>query len=381
LQYNEETRVKTGITACLCAAVGFAAPAWAQESQWQTGQNTVALYGLLDMGLEFIHGAATGPGTTGNQYRMGYGGAPSRWGMRGSEDLGSGLRAVFTLESGMMVDTGGSSQSRLFGRQAWVGLANDYGTLSFGRQYTMRYYGMLDADIFAAASQGLGVLDSGIPNARADNSVSYRGKFGALSGGVNYSFGRDTAANNNPSATNCAGEVPGDAMQCREWSAYAKYDGGSWGLVSAYERLYGGTAVTYGGLTSSSLTDSRLTVNGYLKLGDTQVGAGWLKRVNEGSTTPRSNLYWLVVSQPVYTAFTFDGMVAMNKFEDSPNKAVLVTLRGSYAFSKRTLVYLSASFINNSGTLAAPVSTNPPGTPPLPGGSQQSVMAGIRHVF
>ncbi|WP_262389868.1 hypothetical protein [Cupriavidus campinensis] len=71
----------------------------------------------------------------------------------------------------------------------------------------------------------------------------------------------------------------------------------------------------------------------------------------------------------------------MNKFEDSPNKALLFTLRGSYTFSKRTLAYLSASMIKNGGTLASPVSSNPPGTPPLPGGSEQSVMAGIRHVF
>jgi len=376
--------MKQGIAACAWGAALFAAPAWAQVGQ--VPQNvpqptSITLYGLVDLGVEYIHGAQTGPNSTGSQMRMGYGGAPSRWGIKGVEDLGGGLKALFTLEGGIMADTGAQSQSRMFGRQAWVGVQGDWGTISFGRQYTMRYYGMLDADIFAAASQGLGVLDAGIPNARADNSISYRAAFGPVSGGVNYSFGRDTAAANNPAATNCAGEVAGDAKQCREYSAYLKYNGGNWGIVSAYERIYGGTAATYGGLVNANLTDSRLTVNGYLQFGDTQFGAGWLKRDNQGSTTPKSNLYWVVASTPVAKAFTLDGMLAMNKFEDSPNKAVLLTLRGSYALSKRSLVYLSVSAIKNSGTLAAPVSSNPPGTPPLPGGSEQSVMAGIRHVF
>jgi predicted porin len=311
---------------------------------------------------------------------VGYGATPSRLGFRGTEDLGGGLSAIFTLESGIMVDTGGMSQSRLFGRQAFVGLSGDFGSLTFGRQYTMRYYGMLDADIFAAASQGLGALDSGIPNARADNSISYRGKIDAFSGGVNYSFGRDTVSANNPTATNCPGEST-DKQQCREWSVMGKYDGGTWGVVSAYERQNGGTSATYGGLTSSGMTDSRLTVNGYAKIGEGQLGLGWLKRNNDGSTTPRSNLYWVVMAQPVSAQVVVDGMVAMNKFENSPNKAVLLTLRGTYLLSKRTSLYLSLSSVSNSGTLASPVSTNPPGTAPLPGGSQQSVMAGIRHTF
>jgi len=343
-------------------------------------QSSVSIFGVLDTGIEYVRGVPTANGQTAGQYRVGYGAAPSRLGFRGTEDLGGGLSAVFTLESGIMVDTGGQSQARWFGRQAFVGLSGDFGSLTLGRQYTMRYYGMLDADIFAAASQGLGALDSGIPNARADNSISYRGKAGAFSGGVNYSFGRDAVAANNPTATNCPGEST-DKKQCREWSVMGKYDGGNWGVVSAYERQHGGSPATYGGLTSSGMTDSRLTVNGYARIGETQLGLGWLKRVNDGSTTPKSNLYWVVGSRPVSETVVLDGMLALNKFADSANKAVLLTLRGTYLLSRRTSLYLSASAVRNSGTLASPVSTNPPGTVPLAGASQQSLMAGIRHTF
>ncbi|MCH5824209.1 porin, partial [Salmonella enterica] len=61
----------------------------------------------------------------------------SRWGLRGSEDLGDGLRAMFTVESGFDSGNGTSQQGRLFNRQATIGLANDsWGSLEFGRQTT-----------------------------------------------------------------------------------------------------------------------------------------------------------------------------------------------------------------------------------------------------
>jgi len=366
------------MTAALCAAFTLTPAAWAQQSG---AGSSVTIYGVLDTGVEYVRGVPTSNGQTGGQFRVGYGASPSRLGFKGSEDLGGGNRAIFTLESGMMMDTGGWSQARLFGRQAFVGLSGNWGALTVGRQNTMRYYGMLDADIFAASSQGLGVLDSGIPNARADNSISYRGDWGAWSGGINYSFGRDTVSANNPTATNCPGEST-DHRQCREYSWMLKYDAGSWGVVSAYERQYGGTAATYGGLTSSDKSDTRLTVSAYLHRDGNQYGIGWLKRTNDGTpATPRSNLFWLVGSVPVTPVVVIDAMGAMLKFEDSPNKAVLLTLRGSYMLSKRTTLYLAVSGVKNSGTLAQPVSTNPPGTAPLPGGSQQSIMAGIRHTF
>jgi predicted porin len=60
----------------------------------------------------------------------------SRWGLRSSEDLGSGLKAVFVLESGFDISTGAQQQGALFGRQAFVGLNSDsFGSISLGRHY------------------------------------------------------------------------------------------------------------------------------------------------------------------------------------------------------------------------------------------------------
>jgi predicted porin len=91
-------------------------------------QNSVTLYGLIDEGVNFTNNA--GSGSAGNA-------AGSRWGVRGSEDLGSGLSAIFRLEGGFNASNGEFGQEgRLFGRQAYVGLQSDrYGTLTLGRQY------------------------------------------------------------------------------------------------------------------------------------------------------------------------------------------------------------------------------------------------------
>ena len=59
----------------------------------------------------------------------------SRWGVKGSEDLGGGLTASFQLEQGFSVDTGEASNTRQFHRQAYATLGGGFGSLSLGRQY------------------------------------------------------------------------------------------------------------------------------------------------------------------------------------------------------------------------------------------------------
>src|SRR5437868_2971195 len=88
---------------------------------------SVTLYGLVDTGIEFLNHAGAGGNTVARMPNLS-GTVPSRWGLRGTEDLGGGLKANFVLESGFGADSGSSNQGgRLFGRQAWVGLGNQWG--------------------------------------------------------------------------------------------------------------------------------------------------------------------------------------------------------------------------------------------------------------
>src|ERR1700755_1554344 len=100
-------------------------------------QTSVTLYGLIDAGLMYTNNVSKS-GSHGSLIQATSGNINgSRFGMRGAEDLGGGLTAIFVLENGFNVQNGKLGQnSRLFGRQAFVGLrSSDFGTVALGRQY------------------------------------------------------------------------------------------------------------------------------------------------------------------------------------------------------------------------------------------------------
>ena len=376
--YNKEETMNYKTALCACAALINTAPAWSQE----VGPSTVTLYGSIDQGVQYLSHAATGK-TSGDSFQVGSGMATSYFGLRGTENLGNGLQAIWNLEGGFSPQNGTSSQGgRLFGRQSYVGLDGPYGRLTFGRQYTMRFYAISAVNPFGDGAQGLTTLDNGVANPRADNAVSYRAHLGGFEAGVNYSFGRDAVAGTPVSAvaTNCPGETT-PYQECKEWSALLKYTGTVWGAAAAYERNNGGTSATYGGLTAPDLTDSRFVAGAYFNFRDARFGAGWIMRTDLGISTPRSNLVWLTGTVPVTRSISIDSMLAELKYEHSPNKALVEVLRGVYSLSKRTSLYVTADHIHNRGNLALSASTMLPVEAPPPGGSQLSVIAGIKHRF
>lgn len=346
-----------------------------------SAQSAVTIYGLIDVGLESISNVGSS-GDTLTRMPSNTASTPSRLGFRGTEDLGHGLKAGFVLESGIAADTGGLNHGgRLFGRQSYVSLSGDWGEVGLGRQYTMNFWALLNADVIGASAHGLASLDSYLPNSRADNAITYRVKLGGLSLGSTYSTGRDTATAGNPGATNCAGENSADSQACREWSAMAKYDTERWGLAWSQDVIRGGTGAIFG-LNSSALTDTRSNYNGWFKVGDVKVGGGLLRRHNDGNPlTPVSNLYYLGVSLPVVPAVVLDAQAAVLDYKDSANQAKQLVVRGTYNFTKRTAVYLSMARLDNSGTLTVSVSNGAAGGLPTPGGAQTGIMAGLKHSF
>jgi predicted porin len=341
---------------------------------------SVTIYGIVDAAVEHLTNVNGGsytrmPGLTGS--------VPSRLGFRGVEDLGGGLKAVFTLEEGFGIDNGSLNQGgRAFGRQAWVGLSGNWGTLGLGRQYSMLFWSQTESDILGPHLFGSGSLDNYLPNARVDNAISYRGTFSGFTVGATYSPGRDSInAGPSPSGTNCPGESGTDKQACREWSVLAKYDASNWGVALAVDEIRGG-AGAFAGLTSSSMTDRRSTLDGWARFGALKLGAGLIARDNEASVaTPRSNLWYLGAAYNVTPQFVLDGELFRLDFKDSANGAKLFALRGTYALSKRTAVYATAGRINNDGTTALSVSNGAAGGAPPAGGGQTGIAAGLRHSF
>ncbi|WP_347554900.1 porin [Robbsia sp. KACC 23696] len=101
-------------------------------------QSNVTLYGVLDQSVGFTSHVQNGNGTAGSQFGLYPAGGleGSRWGLRGSEDLGNGLSAFFQVESGMDLGTGRFTENNtLFNRKALVGLrSSTFGSIALGRQ-------------------------------------------------------------------------------------------------------------------------------------------------------------------------------------------------------------------------------------------------------
>ena len=362
------------------AAVMVAAMAVAPVALAQTPG--VTLFGIIDTGVEYV----TDVGSAGQglwRVPTQTGTVASRVGVRGSENLGGGLRAEFVIENGFAPDMGTAAQGgRLFGRQAWVGLSGPWGTVSLGRQYTMLFWSLLDADLLGPNMYSSGSLDSYIPNARADNAIAYRGKFGGLTLGATWSFGRDAVnAGPSPGGTNCAGETPGNARQCRGWSALAKFDAAGGGVALAIDELRGGPGA-FAGLTSADKVDRRISANGYVNFGNTRVAGGLVRRSNDGAPAARrSDLWYAGVAHKLTPAITLEGQGYRLDYAANNDAALLFAARAQYAFSRRTSGYVTVGTIDNDGSLALSVSGGAPGSSPVAGGSQQGVMVGVRHAF
>lgn len=139
-----------------------------------SAQSQVTVFGIADAGISREQG-----GQAGSVTRVSSGiASASRFGFRGSEDLGQGLAAVFHLETGARIDTGEpDSATVLFNRQAFVGLRSaDWGTLTLGRQYTP-YYNALSqvGDPFAAgyAGSSKNLFATGGSNTRTNNTLAW----------------------------------------------------------------------------------------------------------------------------------------------------------------------------------------------------------------
>ena len=128
--------------------IALAASATA-SAQTAVPTSSVTIYGVADAYLQYADGAN-------RLTRVQSGGlAGSRLGFRGNEDLGGGLRGIFTLESGINLDDGTNGQGAFWGRQAFVGLVADgIGQVTLGRQYGSLYPLTGDFSEFSNGSYG-----------------------------------------------------------------------------------------------------------------------------------------------------------------------------------------------------------------------------------
>ena len=158
----------------------------------------VTLYGKIDLGLNYQH-PDDGSVTTNQVSEKSGQNSGSRFGLKGTEDLGNGYKVGFVLENGFTEDDGQLAQGgRLFGREANLYVTSDFGTLSFGRVGALTSgcgsYDQMKYTPFATGWGNTAKLANFMlgDRDRMDNTVTYvTPEFAGFKVLAQYSFNRD----------------------------------------------------------------------------------------------------------------------------------------------------------------------------------------------
>ncbi|KWR75068.1 porin [Cupriavidus sp. IDO] len=349
-------------------------------------QATVTLYGVADANIEYVNHLsavlptqAGFPGPAHSRVGLTSGGlSGSRWGLRGTEDLDGGLKAVFVLENGFGLDDGRQTQSgRLFGRQAFVGLLSERaGRLTFGRQYTAIFDAFSNFSPSGYSTQYEPIAAQLGLDFRSDNTVKYTGTFGGLTATANWSFGNGVFG---------AGENPGQSRRDSGYGAGLNYFAGGFGVALAFNRY--DPTLTPGGDTGN-FRKAGLAASysaGPVKL---MGGYRWgMNKSSSGSTIVRDDYYWAGINYramqalDLTLAYYYDDVKSLNG--TNVKNPWQVSLIADYSLSKRTDIYLTTAYVRHAGinfdTSAVSFANGY-----FPGSGQQSMTAvavGMRHRF
>ena len=334
-------------------------------------QSNVTLYGIVDAGILYTSKSvnpATGQ-NAGHQLSLVTGGlTPSLFGLKGTEDLGGGMKAIFTLESGIDTTNGGltDSNGNLFGRQAWVGIAGNFGTVKAGVQLSPFVLSLIATDPRSASYFG-----SGVPI--YTGSVFVTGAFNSNS----ISYVSPTIAGLQGSALLALGGVAGNFQAGRQYSAGLNYTYGPL-LISAamYSGNAGGTASTTP--IPSTVAFSGRTIGASYQFNQIVVKAVFVNYKIAGSFDSR--VYGGGLSYQVTPDTNIDtGVWYTSDGNDTNNHSILAATGVIYSLSKATLLYGQFGYVDNHGKMNTGVSTN--GALFGASGSTFGTTVGIRHLF
>lgn len=323
-------------------------------------QSSVTLYGVIDDGLNYTSNARGH-----SAYAMVSGDTnASNFGLKGAEDLGGGLSAIFTLENGFNVNNGAlSMDGTLFSRQAFVGLSStNYGTFTFGRQY--------DATVdmwspFTAAGNTIGDLaahpfdnDNSDQDFRFNNAVKYvsptfagfqaEGVYG-FSNATNFADNRAYSAG----ITYGAGPFSAAVAYMRQSNANLSSTGavGGDGVFTAgrQQNIDAGVKWTFGDGSNVALAYSHVDVyqptgNAYAPDIGTLAWSSW-----KFDNVEINGQYFINPALSLAAAYTFThGNLKDTSAGTSPNWHQ-VALMLNYSLSKRTSVYAQGAYQHTNG--------------------------------
>lgn len=355
-----------------------------------SAQSSVTLYGVIDAAVvhKTTQTASGGTGSLDSGQLL-----TSRWGIKGSEDLGGGLKANFNLEGTLFNDTGAAgvgfgtaaggsplsqagASTSLFDRLSWVGLSGDFGTVTAGRN------NMLNIDALAGSDpMGLAHAPTN-PNIAlaALNIAGLYGNFGANGGG--------TALRQNNSVKYT---TPVNSYGLGGSAMYAFGEQAGNGSANSYKGLSGyfsdGKSVL--GATYGKYEDNGLAVGGKSTL--TQMGIG-MKIVMDDKITIKATyaetkvdttqrkitVFGAGIDYALTPATTLTGAYYDSKMSGlAKGLSDQYVAMAKYAFSKRTTAYASFTHVNSGGLAGKTLAL---GLTPL-GDHANRALVGVLHAF
>jgi predicted porin len=376
-------------------------------------QSSVTLYGIVTGNVTYANNAQTAAtsasgkpkgGALVAQFDNGSSGlASSRWGLKGVEDLGGGLKAVFQIENGFSVNNGALGQGgALFGRQAYVGLsAPKYGTFTLGRQgdASVEFVSPL---IYGWYWGNLAIHPADYDNLnfthRINNTLKYLSDtYGGFRFGGLYSVGG----------------VAGNVTQNQYWSLGGNYTGGSFAIAASIFNARNPNVSLYGTNPNATAAESNPSIAGFASansqqtisvastytLGSAIFGVSYSNTQFRGlgtnaalntlgyhgtaslNTVGASLRYQATPFLRFGTSFDYTEGGSVSGKEGA--KYEQFNLGAAYSLSKATDLYVTGAFQHASGTdsLGRPAVAAIGYLTPSATSKQVAVSAGIKHLF
>lgn len=310
-------------------------------------QSSVTLYGVVDAGVLYQNRAATG---SGKQVQLATGGrSPSIWGLKGAEDLGGGMKAIFDLESHYSSNSGTLTSGpgftpQIFRRQANVGLSTNWGTVTLGRHYSPALLGTVSTEprgfsenlsnLYLWAynelaapgnAMGAGTSPDNDVGVFIGNAVQYSNTLGPVWVGAAYSFGGIAGSMKRGSEVSLGVTYTGPVTATASYQTVADSTSGT--NVSRLWSL--GIAASYGPLTGKF---------NYI---------GVIDRVVAGTDISNVRSFGADIDYRWSSANTASLAGYYNQYTGAHHSTTRsVVLGDDYSLSKRTMLYAQIAYVD-----------------------------------
>jgi len=364
----------------------------------------VTLYGTLTLGVTASHNGAASNAKVISVDSGTF--SASALGIRGKEDIGAGISAVFVLEAGLNADTGagktislvntatavapgGLTTNGLFNRRATVGLDGKFGTISIGRDYTPVYYVSVETDplrlgLWGNTQQAVQLSGTGTDRyARVSNAIFYVSpRIAGFQGRVVYSLGSESAGFSDIATPTSPPPKNGNTFGAISLS----YTTAGLSVMGAYQRLrwpmVAGTGATTVFTGVNGIREDR-DIGIKYNFGDFSIGGRFLDFV---LPLPKSNSSAMALGGTIALGGGTVLAEVIRMRQDAPTgpekEGISYSLSYTYSLSKRSTLYASFGGISNGSTASFTLVSNDTSiSPGMVGGSVKAYSAGMRHTF